>query len=665
MQIKYRPEIDGLRAIAVISVILYHSQISIFGYQIFAGGFIGVDLFFVISGYLITYIILNELITTGKFSLKNFYERRVRRILPVLLLVMTVSLAFAWIYLLPDSLLDFSKSILYSLSFSSNFYFWHSGEAYGAQSSLLKPFLHTWSLSIEEQFYIIFPIIILTIFKYFRKNFFLILILIFTISIVFADWSSRNYPSFSFYILPTRIWELLSGFIVAYFEIKFGHRSKNQMLIRILPSTGLLLIGYSLWFFNDKIFHPSFYTITPIIGICLIIWFSDKNELITKIISSKLFVSIGLISYSLYIWHYPIFAFARYTEFVQQNMYKKIFLAIIILVLSIFSYYFLERVARNKKYQFKFVFFFIFLFSTFLIFASSIIVLKDGFKTRMPEILNNFYNYSNVNYLKNENNQICYESITKKEDCVFNSLSNKKVFMIGDSHMGKLMFDFKDKIVNKNYQFRPYILGSCPYFIGFDRVIKNTKKIDQNCNNKYFSKIDTNLKDAPNSIIIFGGRLPFYLNNKKNWDQEFIPTSQTEFTTIETSFRTSLIELSRKNNIILIYPIPEIGFNVPKKIFFSNKKNVNIPSINYKKYAESSFKLLNSIKGSNIYRVYPHKIFCDYLIKDSCVTHNNNDIFYIDDQHISIKGAEIINNLIIKEIDKIEKITKDSNLIAK
>ena len=172
MKLTYRPEIDGLRAIAVGAVIFYHAQTTILGYQAFEGGFIGVDIFFVISGYLITLIILKELVTTGTFSFKHFYERRIRRILPALLFVMLVSLPFAWMYLLPSNLIDFSKSILYSLGFSSNFYFHYSGQQYGAQSGLLKPFLHTWSLSVEEQYYILFPIVLLITFKY-LENFFL------------------------------------------------------------------------------------------------------------------------------------------------------------------------------------------------------------------------------------------------------------------------------------------------------------------------------------------------------------------------------------------------------------------------------------------------------------------------------------------------------------
>ena len=353
MKLTYRSEIDGLRAIAVCAVILYHAHITIWGYQPFKGGFIGVDIFFVISGYLITSIILKELVTTGSFSFKHFYERRIRRILPALLFVMLTSLPFAWIYLMPSSFVDFSKSILYSLGFNSNFYFWYSGQQYGAESSLLKPFLHTWSLSVEEQYYILFPTVLLITFKYFRKYLIHILTLGFIISLGLADWGSRNHPSFNFYILPSRGWELLAGSILAYFEINNGHRSKNKSLNLILPFTGLILIVHSILFFNDKMFHPSFYTLSPVIGVCLIIWFAQKDEIITKIFSTKLFVGIGLISYSLYLWHYPIFAFARIYDFTQGSLFKILLLGIITIILSVFSYYLIEKPFRNKLLNFK------------------------------------------------------------------------------------------------------------------------------------------------------------------------------------------------------------------------------------------------------------------------------------------------------------------------
>ena len=429
MKLKYRPEIDGLRAIAVGAVILYHAQITIFGYQPFKGGFIGVDIFFVISGYLITTIILKELNTTGTFSFKHFYERRVRRILPALLFVMLVSLPFAWMYSLPHSFIDFSKSILYSLGFSSNFYFHYSGEQYGAESGLIKPFLHTWSLSVEEQFYILFPIVLLITFKYFRKYLIHIFILGFVISSGLAEWGSRNHPSFNFYVLPTRGWELLAGSILAYLEIISGHRSQNRILNLILPFTGLILIGHSFLFFNDEMLHPSFYTLSPIIGVCLIIWFSIKNEIITKILSTKLLVGIGLISYSLYLWHYPIFAFAKVTGLVTGNMTYKLLLIPILFICSVISYHFVEKPFRNKKNSIKNILILIFISSFILISFNLYVINNNGVKNRLPELFQKNLEERNVNFHQKEN--------------------TKKVVLIGDSHADSLEFNLNEEIKKK------------------------------------------------------------------------------------------------------------------------------------------------------------------------------------------------------------------------
>jgi len=660
---QYRPEIDGLRAIAVVSVILYHAQITIFGHQPFKGGFIGVDIFFVISGYLITSIILKELITTGTFSFKHFYERRIRRILPALLFVMLVSLPFAWMYLLPNALIDFSKSILYSLGFSSNFYFHYSAQQYGAESGLLKPFLHTWSLSVEEQYYILFPIVLLFTFKYFRKYLVHILILGFIISLGLAEWTSRNYPSISFYSIHTRMWELLTGSIMAYFEITLGHRSKNKTLNLIFPTIGLILIGHSILFFNDRIFHPSFYTLSPIIGVCLIIWFSNKDELVTKILSIKLFVGIGLVSYSLYLWHYPIFAFARIIEFSQGSLFYKLLLGIIIIILSIFSYYFVERPARNKKNKFKVVLSLSLILIFVLIILNINIVQKDGYKDRLPEIFQKDLSEQPWALLKNSDGEQCHNNVKK---CKFNTSSNKKIYVIGDSHMAAIISNLIDRVVKKDYQFITSTLDACLFFPEFNLVEVTTMKINERCNHSYFQTIKEVLSKDKNSIVIFGGRFPLHLSNYffdnqeggiegKEFGLKYVSVGGYE--TIETSFQNEISELSKSYKIILIYPIPEVGWNVPSKLlrdYLITKNYITTSYEVYKNRTKSSFELLDSIKGKNIYRVYPHTLFCNTTIKNRCVTHNDKNIFYADDDHPSIKGAEMINDLIMKEIEKIE-----------
>ena len=266
-----------------------------------------------------------------------------------------MSLPVAWIYVLPNSFVDFSKSILYSLGFSSNFYFYYSGTQYNAESGLLKPFLHTWSLSVEEQFYILFPIVLFISFKYLRKYLIFILILGFGVSLGLAEWGSKNHPSLNFYVLPTRGWELLAGSILSYLEITLGHRSKNKTLNLIMPSIGFLLIIYSILFFEYKkgfVFHPSFSTLSPIIGVCLIIWFSDKHEFVTKILSTKLFVGTGLISY-LYLWHYPIFAFDRIIGISQNNIFEVLFIILLSLLLSILTFFSLKDPLEIKIFNLK------------------------------------------------------------------------------------------------------------------------------------------------------------------------------------------------------------------------------------------------------------------------------------------------------------------------
>lgn len=679
MKIKYRAEVDGLRAIAVISVIFYHSKFNFFGHNFFSGGFIGVDLFFVISGYLITSIILKELIRTGSLSFKYFYERRIRRILPVLLVVAFACSLFASVYLIPSRFVDFSKSILFLLGFSSNFYFWKTGQAYGAESGLLKPFLHTWSLSIEEQFYILFPIILLFTYKYLKKYLILILILGLVISLGLADLWSRNYPSFNFYILPTRVWEFLAGSVLACIRITPNNKDKYKRIFFILPSIGFFLVGCSILFFDDKIRHPSFYTFIPISGICLIICFADKKELVTKILSSKPLVAIGLISYSLYLWHYPVFSFSKIIGFTESNILKEFFLIIIILLLSVTSYYFIEKPSRNKKYKFVYILSLVLFFSFILIIINSTIILKKGLSDRrkLPQVINTQQSLEAnwIFLLKNSDGENCYENI---KTCTFNSSSNKKVLITGDSHMGSLIYNLKNRLVDKNYQFSTYVFGGCVYFPEFSRFNLKTSKIRDECP---FRELEQILSRETNSIIIFGGRFPLHLTgsffdnqeggienitiDENKWNTKYIPTGK--YNTIEDSFKNEILKLSKNNKIILIYPIPEVGFDVYQKLFNSIPKKVSLISDYlipknfittsyevYKDRTKSSFQLLDSIQGKNIYRVFPDALFCDTIIKKRCLTHDEKFIFYRDSHHPSLKGAEMINDLIIKIIEEIE-----------
>lgn len=218
---EYRREIDGLRALAVLPVILFHA-----GFKTFSGGFIGVDVFFVISGYLITTIILAEL-EQGKFSIVNFYERRARRILPALFLVMLVCIPFAWIWLLPSDMKGFSHSLIAVAVFASNILFW-SESGYFDTATELKPLLHTWSLAVEEQYYVLFPLFLMLLWKLGKRCILVILGVVFAGSFAVAEWKSYAEPAAAFYLLPARAWELLIGAFAAFYLSKDNRKEFDK-----------------------------------------------------------------------------------------------------------------------------------------------------------------------------------------------------------------------------------------------------------------------------------------------------------------------------------------------------------------------------------------------------------------------------------------------------
>jgi len=346
MLIKYRSEIDGLRALAILPVIFFHA-----GFGFFSGGFVGVDIFFVISGYLITTVIIKEL-NNNIFSFKNFYERRARRILPALIFVILITSFISFIFLTQSELASYFKSVISTLLFFSNFYFYKTTPYFQSESDL-EPLLHTWSLSIEEQFYIIFPIALWLFYKFFKRYILLFYIFSFISSLFICQFLAlKTGGTLNFYFTFSRVWELALGAICAYLIIH-KNLSFSILVKNLLSIIGISLIIFSIFFFNRQTVYPSFYTLFPTVGTAFIILFADKNSFIKKILSIKLFVSIGLISYSLYLWHQPLLAFGR-IHFDDFSTIQKLISLLLSLLLSIFSYYFIEKIFRNKnKIDFK------------------------------------------------------------------------------------------------------------------------------------------------------------------------------------------------------------------------------------------------------------------------------------------------------------------------
>jgi peptidoglycan/LPS O-acetylase OafA/YrhL len=340
--LNYRPEIDGLRAFAVLPVMFFHA-----GFKTFSGGYIGVDVFFVISGYLITTIILTEL-KQGNFSIVNFYERRVRRILPALFLVMFVSLLFGYTWLMPDEFKNFGQSLVATSLFSNNILLsLTSGYWNGANE--FKPLLHTWSLSVEEQYYVIVPILLMLFWRFGISSILYLIWAIFITSFCFANWFVNVSPEWAFFILPTRAWEICVGALTSIYLSRNPSIVSNYKLSSFLSFAGFALIIFSIFIFDNTVLSPSYLLLIPTIGATLIIIFCRPGIFLFKILGNKIIVFVGLLSYSLYLWHQPVVSYFRIYSLQHPSTLNFLLLFPFIFILAFLTWRFVEMPFRNKS----------------------------------------------------------------------------------------------------------------------------------------------------------------------------------------------------------------------------------------------------------------------------------------------------------------------------
>ncbi len=464
--LSYRPEIDGLRALAVYAVIIFHLELCFFSNYSLSGGFIGVDIFFVISGFLISSIILTE-IENKKFTLLNFYNRRARRILPIFFLISIISSLLSFFFLLPGDLIEYSKSLLSSLYFSSNFFFWKT-TGYFFSDNNLKPLIHTWSLSVEEQFYVIFPICLLICFRFFERLFIWLLILIFVISLIIAHIESSQGSSGSFFLLPTRAWELISGIFCTLF-IKNRNHTSSMLIANSLSFFGLILVLGSIIFFNENFSHPGLITVIPVLGTMLILIFCNSATFVYKILANKILVFNGLISYSLYMWHQPLIAFSNYYQD-KISLNFQISLLIIIFFLSVLSWKFIEQPVRQRgKVADKKYYSVLTILLTTLTLISVITIQKKGFIDKYSpkdhDLLLSKSQYGQ--YVSNNSNLL-----NKKQ---FNNTSKKKILLIGDSFSQDILNSFKENVSFKKIDFSWFGINS-----GCNRFYRDLKCFEKN-----------------------------------------------------------------------------------------------------------------------------------------------------------------------------------------
>ena len=410
--------IQSLRAIAVLGVVLCHYQISIF-----KGGYLGVDIFFTISGYVITLMILKD-IENKNFSIKNFYLRRFRRLVPTFLFVIIISSIASWFILYPSQIIEFSKSIISNFLFISNFFFWSVGTEYGAESNIYKPLLHTWSLSVEAQFYFFISIFFLFYNYFSTKKILLFIIFSVALNIFFATEINKIYSKFNFFFTFSRAWEFLLGSFAAIFQQK--NIIKIVVKEKILDTFAFLSLGAILWsyiYLDYELDHPSYLTLFVIIPSLFLIMIDTKNLISLRFLNNKFFILVGTISYSLYLWHYPLISFS--TNLSIDNDYYKYILILILLVISYLSFNFVEQPFRDKKFLSTKIYtsylFSLIILSIIFIF---LVLHNDGYKNRFNLLKSAFGENEFDNAILKKESYLEYDRFINS----FDAYSSKDIF---------------------------------------------------------------------------------------------------------------------------------------------------------------------------------------------------------------------------------------------
>lgn len=337
-QTRYRREIDGLRAIAVLSVMLFHA-----GLAGVSGGYVGVDVFFVISGYLISGIILRET-AEGRFTFANFYERRIRRIVPALTVVLIATAIAAWFILPPEQMQSMAQSAAATVGFVANLFFWHKSGYFGGDAELF-PLIHMWSLSVEEQYYLLFPIAVLVALR-FRFSLAWVMGMAFVASLIACIVVTQTHPLGAFFLAPTRAWELLAGVFIAMYERPW--RAALGRWRQGVEAAGMVAIVAPLFLFDETTVFPGPMALIPVLGTAAVILASDGTTIIGRVLGSRPFVGVGLISYSAYLWHQPLYALSRVSGLTEGRAWIYVVLMALTLLLAWLTWRYVEQPFRVR-----------------------------------------------------------------------------------------------------------------------------------------------------------------------------------------------------------------------------------------------------------------------------------------------------------------------------
>ena len=632
--LSYRHDIDGLRALAVLSVVLFHAFP-----EWIHGGFIGVDIFFVISGYLISSIIYKGL-DDGSFSFGDFYIRRIKRIFPALIVVLVSCLAFGWFALLADEYQQLGKHIFGASTFTNNFMFW-AENGYFDNDASTKPLLHLWSLSIEEQFYLLWPLFLWGIYKW--KAHLAKILLGLTIGFTLLHFYIFHPDRVAAFYAPyARFFELLIGAYIAYQHLHPKIKAIHPLLkrfksIQSFVGLGLILIGIQI--ITKESHFPGWYALlSPALGAVLIID-GPQDSLVNKhLFSNKAVVWIGLISYPLYLWHWPLLSFGYIVESQIPALGMRITLVILAIFLGALTYYFIEKQIRfgsSKTSKRKAILLMILMIVIGTV--GGVIYKKSGLiqrKAATPIIKHQgdtghvlFHQYPYQHFY------LCAPQNIQDEALRWNStircFQSKKdglidIAIIGDSHAEHLFIGLSEALPSKNvvYYTRPTlpILGNSEFNHVFDYVISN-------------KNIKTIILDA-------------YWSNRKNE----LPKHTSLFDGLIYTAHT--LHLQQKNTVI-IDDVPVFSFD-PKQCKFIRPLSSKNNCIEDKKYFDkkyqtyiSTFELIKKNKELAVINTVP--LFCN---EKNCTMEKNGKILYRDDQHLNIEGSRYIGKFIADEMKK-------------
>jgi len=628
----YRREIDGLRALAIIPVVLFHA-----GFDWLGGGYLGVDVFFVISGYLITSILLTEK-ESGNFSLIHFWERRARRIVPALFFMLLVCIPIAWVLLLPKEHWEFKEGIGSTAIFLSNFLLLDQS-GYFDTAAERKPLLHTWSLAIEEQFYLLFPLLWLAVWRRGLGFAFLIIGVIVILSLGLAEWLSLKKPAAAFYLLPTRAWELGFGALLAIFSYRRKSALDGSVMTTIAAYSGLGLILASIFLYTNETPSPSLLTLVPVLGTALVIFGANERNAVGRLLGLPIFVGLGLISYSLYLWHQPILAFARIQSFDSLSLVQKFFFLLVAVLIAYSSWRWVERPFRDGS-RVK---------TRMLIVwgaglgAFYILVGLDGYRTKQ---------------LAHKSEQVAQ---------VLNA--EPSVMLLGDSHASHLLPGL-DKFLPG--QVANFARAGCIPFYGVDRYDSRSKP--GICPAVMEHALDLFQSDDRFKTIILASMGPVYLTGEAFRGKDLArvkgmrltlesdPNLKDRWLIYESAMRGTLTRLRGANKkILFVIDIPELGVDplfcdvTGKKInFFGTEVRIrnpdnqkcNVSRDEYEsragKYREVVFRVLADYPEVLLFD--PLEFLCDEKICRGIV---DGHALYRDADHLSAFGSAYIASRII------------------